>query len=617
MNPERPYRFRPIQSEQPNEERAYRFKPVQPQQQQPTSPPQQPVRQGTKLEQAIQRKNQSDIPWREQEEDSLMKSLTRKGMQVAKAKMNVLPPVAALNVAEGAARGAALEALNESELNELRAAYPQYDWPQPINQEIAREQNQLEKYFPTANKILSKIEKETGIPFDAKTKTEKAIELASTIWNMQPATVGSKIGASAAGVTTSNVLQNIPLPGLPEEARIPENVADAIAMSRAGAAMGKNMGNKSIPVENKSIESVTKEPGKFLSGVPKPRAYNASRPGLGLIDPESSKKAISHINQEASKLIREKAIKKMPIIEEINSGVDFKSAFKKDFGEVIDLAKKYNTPIDTDSLKDFLSKSKEPYLKIPVPHSAGKKILNEVNKYRKMVRDGNEPMMLYEQLRMYRSNNRKLNDIYKTSHLTADQEEYSNFLLEYNKEIAKSIKNTLPDDSSFVKLFEQKNSEFSKYQDAVKVRGILGPVVGEKPTFNNWKRLASNDKVFEKLQHSAGKESAIEYRDLARDVVGAVESIRKIPKKTMISFFPGVEKVLEQVIPAEAVPLLYIKKGVNIAQMGYGRYLAKPAGISLIRKALNAIENMDKKAYKEAVEELKNFPENSKDQTNQ
>ncbi len=351
MQPERQYRFRPVETQESTQNRPYRYKTVQSQQEpvpqpmkepinQQIQPVNQPVKQRTKLEQAIQRKNEQDVPWREQEEDSFMKGLTRKGMQVAKGAINVNPAVAALNVAEGSARGAALESLNESELNELRAAYPQYDWPQPIDQEIAKQQNQIEKYFPTADKILSKIEKETGIPFDAKTKTEKALELASTIWRMQPATVGSKIGAAASGVTISNILQNVPLPGLPEEARIPESVADAIAMSRAGKAMAKNAGNKIIPSETKLLEGPSSGsggggeggggPGKFPSGVPKPRAYDASYPALGLIDPESSKKAISHINQEASKIIKEKSLKKMPIIEDINSGMDFDKAFKKD-----------------------------------------------------------------------------------------------------------------------------------------------------------------------------------------------------------------------------------------------------------------------------------------------
>lgn len=364
----------------------------------------------------------------------------------------------------------------------------------------------------------------------------------------------------------------------------------------------------------KGIEKVTeliKAPKEKLpSGLSKPRALEAKYAEKGIISPERQESSIKKLNEEASKLTKESIEKELPISKQIQQGFDFEKKFEQDFGKIQKLADKANPDIDITDISNLLSKTTQRYRGIPKLHPEAEKVMTEVRALRKQPQTS-----LKNLLRIYRSNNQKIRNIYETSRLTGKQQEYVDFLVDLNRNISKSFERTLPEDSAWLKRFKEANSNYKQYRDSLKTLNILNPILEQRATPASLQKFASDPKLQNKLQLSMGKEGADQIIKIAKDLKSAQDAIKRIPAKELKiwdAIFP-----VGMFIPFIKIPAFIpgLKKMYDWLRRGYGLFLTTSSRRKAYNKALKAIVDKDFESYKEATNilkmELEKKPESS------
>lgn len=384
-------------------------------------------------------------------------------------------------------------------------------------------------------------------------------------------------------------------------------LAKALGSGNTGEAIGEVAGFLG-PAAIKGLKSFFGAPTeKLASGLSKPRAVDSSRKLSAAITPARQEETLSKLNEEARGLAESSLKKRLPILEEIEKGTDFEGKFSSGFKELQDLAKKANPIINTGPVRSLMRDTLEKYTGIPNIHGDAKKVLSEIKAF------GRRPAMdLDTLLRTYRSNNQKIKNIYETSRLTGTQKEYVDFLTDLNRSIAQSFKSTLPEDSYFVRQFEDLNKEYGQYKNALKTQASLRPLLDGNPTPANLKKLA-DPKMEKRLSLAVGEEGAQEITQIAKDLQTASSAIKAIPKKDLgrwnallpIAYLADIPGILKSGIG------LYKLK--NVSSWMYGRWLSNSAQRGAYKEALNALKEGNIGAYSKAANILKDIEEPEQD----
>jgi hypothetical protein len=431
----------------------------------------------------------------------------------------------------------------------------------------------------------------------------------------QEALIGTAVGGPAGGAvgaahgSASGALYGgLKELGLNDEASLAVTALATISPIAAREYLGKRLANraakaaeeapkapKKAPVEPPA--AVVEEIERLPSGLTKPRAVEAEHVHLAKISPETQKAAIRKLDQEASNLAQASVKKHLPISEAISKGFDFEGEFEKNFGQLKSMMEKANPQIDITPISKLLKETNEKYRGIPALHPEALKIKNEIRKLANNPQTGGKNL-----LRIYRSNNKKRNDIFETSRITGKQQEYVDFLGDLNRAISKSFERTLPEDSSWLKAFLDNNKQYAQYKGAQKTLKTLDPLLRGDLTAGKVNALAHDPRVHKRLELSMGKEGANEIVQIAQDLKKATEAIRKIPRK-MLSKFDAIYPV-GLLVPFIKIPV-GIAKGVQLAQEAYGHYLTSPAKRVALDESLKALVHQDLPAYAEATSKLK------------
>ena len=392
---------------------------------------------------------------------------------------------------------------------------------------------------------------------------------------------------------------------------IPAKAAQ-LALSTAGGQIAKSLGAGSTgqaigeiggligPSLFKGAKALVKggEVQTLPSGLQKPRVLD--RKAAGTITKYRQENALNQLNQQAKQLTEKSLKTRLPILEQVEKGVDFEGQFSKGFSELQDLAKKANPNIDIKPVTNLIDKTIEKYVGIPKLHPEAKKITSEIKAFRKRPAADLDSL-----LRTYRSNNQKIKNIFETSRITGAQKEYVDFLTDMNRSIAESFKSTLPEDSYFVRQFENLNKEYGQYKAGLKTKAALEPILGGNPTAANLKKIL-DPKSQKKLELAMGKEGAQEIRQIAQDLDSASEAIKSIPKKDIPKWSPLLLASILAEIPKGLKALLVAKKAKNIGSWLYGSWLSSPETRKAYKEALNAIKTGNLGAYSKAAKILVN-----------
>lgn len=343
---------------------------------------------------------------------------------------------------------------------------------------------------------------------------------------------------------------------------------------------------------------------KTISGLPKLKAVEAKRPVRGLITPERKKITIQKLDEEATKLAEKTVKKRLPLSDKIKRGHPFETEFTKEFSDLKTAVEKFNPEVDVAPLSRFMNAEVDKLKGIAKLHPQGAKIKAELKAMRK--RPITDMKDLY---RIYRSNNKKMSDIFETAFTTGKQKEYVDFLSGMNKKIAESFKGTLPKDSVWMRQFEELNTRFKDFKNTMKSLGKLDPLLRGKATPAHLEKLAFEPKKIKGLELAMGKDGAKEIMQLAKDLAQAKNAVKSITARKMRTwdhllplsiFVPFIGKV--------AGPAATIKKGIDYSRRIYGYLLTTPKGRKLYQRSLDAIIKGNIKAFnsikKEIVEDV-------------
>ena len=374
-------------------------------------------------------------------------------------------------------------------------------------------------------------------------------------------------------------------------------VAEILGFGEGGQAVGEIAGMIGPQGLKGLYKMLTASPDKMTSGLTKLSAVDAKNSKRAFISKERQKETISKLNQEASDLAKEVFHKEVPIAKKIEQGFDFEKDFQKRFSQVKEIAEKANPYINTKPLANFFRSTIDRYKGVPNLHTDAKKALQEIRAYTRNPQNG-----LGNLLKIYRSNNQKVKGIYDTSRLTGKQQEYVDFLNDYNRSIRQSIKETLPDDSQFVKMMESSNKDYGNYLKALQTEKQLSPILGKNITPAKIAKLADDEKAFSKLSLSMGESGANEIRQIARDLKTSREAIKNIPAKDLNkwnSIWP-----LATLLPAELSIPIIAAKVYQTGKYGYGILLSSPAKRAAYSEALQSINSGNYPAYVQAAKKL-------------
>ena len=419
--------------------------------------------------------------------------------------------------------------------------------------------------------------------------TEQVLERAGRLVPLVaagPEGVVSKLAQLAGGTILGQIAQEN------EAGDLGQSISEAVGMGLGGIAKS---GVEKLATALRSPSE------KLASGLTKPAAVEGKFASKALISPEAQEKAISGLNQEAAKIAQGITEKEIPITKQIAEGVNFEQRFEKKFGNLRKAAAKFRPEIDITPISELTSKTIKNYRGIPSLHDEGKKVVREINAFH------NRPQTRLDNLlRIYRSNNRKIKDIYETSKLTGKKQEYVDFLVDMNKAISQSIENTLPKESLWVKEFKEMNSEYRQFKNSLKSMQMLKPILGGNATPASLEKLATDSKTLEKLKMSLGEKGAQEISQLSKDLKQATESIKRISVKK----FNALDNVLPLSIfipGAHPVGTIFgAKKVYDWARRGYGYFLTTPSRRKAYGDVIKAIHSQDRGAYvKSAINLLK------------
>jgi hypothetical protein len=329
------------------------------------------------------------------------------------------------------------------------------------------------------------------------------------------------------------------------------------------------------------------------SGLPKLRATESKLTKYAAISPETKEKTLEKLEKSASELTRKTLKEKLPISEKIASGFDFEKRYEQEFGKIKSLAKRANPLIETNPVNELMKKNYQEFRTLLEPDTEVKNIINTSKKWLRR-----QPSSLKEMLDIYRSNNRKLKQIYETSGQMGRREMYKNFLIDYNRSIGQSIENTLPKDSKFVKMFKDMNAEYSQYKKGLQAEKELSPLLNSFSKPNQLKKLAESPKIKSKLMNSLGEDGANQIVSIADDLQKAKEAVSGIK---------GREWTKELHVLAKAgllgLHVPYAKTGIFVHTMYHlskqmlGRVLINPSSRNAYQEALRAMAEGNKEEY--------------------
>lgn len=504
-----------------------------------------------------------------------------------------------LNLAGAGESLAELEDLKER-IPELKKKFPQLPWENfdenNFEQKYREALQTATNYNPLTVGGLGQITEDiTGLPTGhPKTRGQELIRTGAAAGKFAPGKLLEKTIRGASVPAISKLLSS---------QGVPEGLADNIAFLLSQTPKGKGIKESKLELPKgkaKAFEPEFKlENEKYPSGLTKPRAAVEKRPELGIITPSQQEKAIGDLNKEAAKLTKEKFHESFPTAKKLEEGFNFDAAFNKGFGELEAQAAKANPHIDIAPFTKFLRSEAEKYRGIPTLDSEAKKIMKWIEDFRSEPQSGLKNLM-----RIYRSVNRELKRTFDKAKLSGVPNHYVNFLTRANKEISTAIRNTLPENSEWMRRFDLMNKVYKNFRDAEKVSSILRPLLQAEPTAANLRKFANDPKLQKALELRMGKDAAGEIIQIAKDLDAATKAINRLSAKTI--------KELDDIYP---IPLLLagmkipglgfaIKKSAEIARRIYGTNLTKPATRKVYREAVEAATKGDIPAYKKATDTL-------------
>ncbi len=440
----------------------------------------------------------------EKEEEDFITNLARKGYQFVSGTMNAttIPLLMdALNmISTGAAYGG-YEELEES-LPRIKEMFPWMDLPEKIDRErYMQGVQEASEQFPTQRNIERGIESKTGLPLTSKTRADELIRLGGMGYKF-----GGNSPIAAVGVPTASQTA--------VELGVPEPIADTTALLLSNP-LGKTYS------KTPTISKETKPSGlttRRYESLKKPKEVSPN------VIKRITEKTEAEFKEISNKLIQEgEGAKTYNALKDDSS---FKSKIGDLFKEVESKAAEIEEPLSVKTIKkdlmDISSKSSE---KGFVDSSYDKSYRIERNKMIKDIKAQNvSAKQLVEQ---YRKNNAQLSEQYDPSISRAQNRAKKDALLDFNKVIAKTIKEQFPE-SELNNLFEFTNRQWSKIKDAEYVDKFIDDMFNGKIKYDKGRKFFDNENAQLPFKRILGDEGYKSFETLMDDLMSTEQASKML-----------------------------------------------------------------------------------------
>lgn len=475
-------------------------------------------------------------------------------------------------------------------------------------------------YKPTSPEERESFQKAYG----SEGLKEKLGQLGVTAPETALGRLGERLGGYGPFAMTPAALVGAGAGQLAEELGAPGGV-QLLAELLAPNAKALGRGVAAVP---RAIKEFAKaKPSTYASGLEKPLAAEA--PGfftrMAKQLPESLQGSLENLTTQADALL-EKIKQKVPGFAKFAEGFDFEDYHNKIFDEVGEIAKNYETPLNTNNIYNFLSQTREKLLKMNFTTPGIEKVLKKVNtliskQQKNAIKEANvfykknygrKPTQkeikqfssnpknkLIDLYNDFRNINRELKDILLTKSSRGAMGEYKKFLDAYKQQIIGAFDSNLGPKNKFNNLFKTSNKSYTEYQNILSLEKLLSPITGGKFGFADWAKLAKN-KNLPLLEKIVGKDIAGEINLLSRDVLDAQKSLKSVKAKDFLTS-ASEAGLLKYVFSFIGQKLGGVKLVGDVVRYGMGSLLTKPSRIKNFREAMKSAKKLDFAGFKTAM----------------
>ncbi len=425
------------------------------------------------------------------------------------------------------------------------------------------------KYFPTQGLAEELIEKNTGIPLEAKNKTQKAIRLGASGAAFRPGGLTSKATGAVIAPSASLGLQ---------QAGVPEPIADALGLGISGLA-------PQAQISPKVKTSGLKERG--FEKLKKDTTVSSSRY-------DSIKNAVEKDFREIS----EGMLDKNRTYSAMKDDALFKEKIGDLFGEVEKLAEEIPGNIHTETVRDAFKKRVRNRETKGISPDEFEKSLNRES--RKILKDiPFDELTAPQVVEQFRKNNKSLKELYEPGKSGAQNRAKKEAILDYNRSLEDVISKKYPD-SEFKELFEFTNKRWAEINDIEQIDTFVNDLFDGKINYGKAKQIFSRDKehVSRPFKRILGEEGFKDFKQLTEDLLSTQKGMSYIKKAKDAGFSDLAKTAVHYIIsPKTAIG----QKAIQYSKKAYQTLLDKPK-IAITWK--NALQDLKSGNYKQAEKEF-------------
>ena len=449
-------------------------------------------------------------------DESWLKSSFRTGMQPIIGFLNTTGPGLVAGFWQLLASG---ELNDPEELDRLEMSMKEKGIPFDREKYEAASEAAL-KYLPTVPNLARVIEEQTGLPLEAKTTAQKALNVFGQAGNITPGSLSQKAAGGAIGAGTYSGL---------EAAGVPEPLAEL-----AGVGVGGYGGSKTTPVATPTISKVTKKSGlptRRFEKLTEPREVSAKKFG------QIEEKLEGDFRQIADNIFKESPFEKTKNI------MDENPFFKQEVGDQFKQVQKISEELtekmpSSDVTKSLLDNSEKNKGTGFVPGEYDKDYQKFINQAINETPEGEiTPSNLVEQ---YRKNNKALSEYYDPSKSYAYNRAKKDSILDYNKAIADVIDKKFPD-SEFSNLFKDTNKQWAEIADAEAINKYIDGLFEGKIQYGKGRKFFENENTARPFKRALGEQKFRQFETLMKDML----STEKAAKMLKIAKQKGFSDLVE------------------------------------------------------------------------
>lgn len=374
------------------------------------------------------------------------------------------------------------------------------------------------------------------------------------------------------------------------------------------------------PQALKAIPELAKKAITSESGIQLPEVVSREGKKFGkILEPKATESKLEevrkNISEQSENLIQNIKKKEIPISQMVEKGIDIEERNANLLNKVDKLASKIPEKYETKYISDYLQKVEENIRQSPMPSEQAQKILKKIDQYNAkfgVTEGGTHFYSPKKYIKLFRSINEDLNDIYETSLAFGKRSRLRDFNEGLKGSIVKTFEEHAP--KEFSDAFKYSNEQYSQSKRLKQFEKMMS-LTETNEIFDPKKfvKTISNSKKANQLKKTIGKEGFEKMKLIAKDLQKAEKNIKLVkPWKLtpLSSLIHGVAALLGFKVP------LGIKITKELLEMARGYMYLSPQGSRDVSNFLKAIRSGNELAIKNSLIRLNSNAQQFEQQEN-